>query len=411
MKPLNFENLLKYSEKLLRFRDPFLNKIKIYKEIIQKNCIVPKFNKNSLEVLDICILESIATLIFNKSIEYLAQENSDLLSEKNSKFISLFIAYENTITFSSQKLIEELFLSEHFIILEKPGRTAIEFSNVNKIDSAEIIYLLKSIGYGQCADLSEMKNLTEFDKVYINYFTEHTINYDLFFNYIIKSNNIFKLPVLTKRIFKLWQFIQNRNTKLEDLCKKSLELREKLKVPVSPEIFLITEGITEEQLLPTFSQIYGFDFASNGVYLTSAGGKNQVLKMYKDYKDKLNIPIFVLLDSDAKTIAEEISSIKRFQDNVYVIGEGEFEDILTHQLILKTINNNYSLLAKVNKNELRSENSMVLTLKELWKLKGFGDFSKAEFAKQISDNISEKSDISATIVNIFDSIKSTLNKS
>ena len=72
---------------------------------------------------------------------------------------------------------------------------------------------------------------------------------------------------------------------------------------------------------------YYEDFDKNGIKLIGAGGKNQVAKLYCNLKNDLKIPIFILLDADAKTTAEQIKPILRESDKIYVIKHGEFEDI------------------------------------------------------------------------------------
>ena len=70
-----------------------------------------------------------------------------------------------------------------------------------------------------------------------------------------------------------------------------------LRFPV--EKLVICEGITEETLLPEFARLLGYDFDKNGVYVLSAGGKNQVVKMFYKFTETFKLPIFVLLDNDA----------------------------------------------------------------------------------------------------------------
>ena len=91
---------------------------------------------------------------------------------------------------------------------------------------------------------------------------------------------------------------------------------------------LICEGITEEILLPVFAKLLNYDFDKNGIQIISADGKNQVVKMYYELADKLKIPVFVLLDSDARTNYDEILPKLKKSDKIYIIKHGEFEDIL-----------------------------------------------------------------------------------
>ena len=88
---------------------------------------------------------------------------------------------------------------------------------------------------------------------------------------------------------------------------------------------LLCEGITEEILLPVFSKICGYDFNENGIYVISAGGKNQVVKYFYNFADNLKVPIFVLLDNDAKSNLEEIKPRLREFDKIHLLKSGEFE--------------------------------------------------------------------------------------
>lgn len=101
---------------------------------------------------------------------------------------------------------------------------------------------------------------------------------------------------------------------------------------------LLCEGITEETLLPVFSKICGYDFNKNGVYIISAGGKNQVVKYFYSFADRLKIPVFILLDNDAKSNLEEIKPKLREFDRIHLLKNGEFEDMLPNSLIIKTLN-------------------------------------------------------------------------
>ena len=101
---------------------------------------------------------------------------------------------------------------------------------------------------------------------------------------------------------------------------------------------LLCEGITEEILLPVFSKICGYDFNENGIYVISAGGKNQVVKYFYNFANNLKIPIFVLLDNDAKSNLEEIKPRLREFDKIHLLKSGEFEDMLPNSLIIKTLN-------------------------------------------------------------------------
>lgn len=170
-----------------------------------------------------------------------------------------------------------------------------------------------------------------------------------------------------------------------------------LKFPI--EKVVLVEGITEEILLPKFAKLCGCDFDKMGINLISAGGKNQVVRLFYQFADILKLPIFVLLDNDAKENFEEIKPKLRQQDKVYIIKSGEFEDILPLNLIKRTLNKMLKNFASVSIDDLRKDVQMTRTLHEILKEKGL-EFKKAEFAALVSENIVELKDVSHEIQEI-----------
>ena len=76
---------------------------------------------------------------------------------------------------------------------------------------------------------------------------------------------------------------------LKALIKKQnvFEQREKKSLRFPVEKVVIAEGITEEILLPEFARLCDYDFDKNGVYVISAGGKNQVVKLFYQLSETL----------------------------------------------------------------------------------------------------------------------------
>lgn len=171
------------------------------------------------------------------------------------------------------------------------------------------------------------------------------------------------------------------------------------------ESVVIVEGITEEILLPQFAKILGFDLLKNGIKIIPAGGKNQVVKLYYSLSEELKLPIFVLLDKDAIENVNTINKKLRKSDSVYLLNSGEFEDLLTKPLILKTINSDLKNFATVSIEDISKDEPMVKILEEIFKEKGLHEFKKAEFAHLVKQQISTKNDISDEIKLIIDDIK------
>lgn len=168
---------------------------------------------------------------------------------------------------------------------------------------------------------------------------------------------------------------------------------------------VICEGITEEILLPVFADIVGYNFDKNGVHIISAGGKNQVVKLFYTFAQTLNLPVFVLLDSDAGENFNEISYRLREFDKIYMISHGEFEDILPVKLIEKALKYSIANISESPTEEFDDSGSMVDYLENFYKNRGAHEFKKAEFAQIVKKNISGIEDVSEEFKDIILSIK------
>ena len=171
------------------------------------------------------------------------------------------------------------------------------------------------------------------------------------------------------------------------------------------EKILLVEGITEEILLPKFAKLLDYDFKKNGIFVISAGGKNQVVKYFYRFAQCLKIPIFVLLDSDAQENYEQIMPRLRKNDFVHVISKGEFEDILPKTLVKKTVNYEMENISTGDFEKLDNGSSTVEFLEEFFRNRGLHEFKKAEFASFVSKNLNSLDDISDEIKEIIIQLK------
>lgn len=171
-----------------------------------------------------------------------------------------------------------------------------------------------------------------------------------------------------------------------------------LKFPI--EKVVIVEGLTEEILLPKFASMSGFDFDKAGINIISAGGKNQVVKLFYQLVETLKLPIFVLLDNDAKENFHEISLKLRPDDKVYVLEGGEFEDILPLNLLKRTLNKHFRNYSSVLLEDLRKNMPMTKLLGEIFKERGM-EFKKAEFASLVYETVSKPQDLSQEIMKVI----------
>jgi hypothetical protein len=176
-----------------------------------------------------------------------------------------------------------------------------------------------------------------------------------------------------------------------------------LRFPV--EKVVIAEGATEETLLPEFAKRYGYDFDKEGIYILSAGGKNQVVKLYYQLVESLKLPIFVLLDKDAKENLEEIQPKLRDIDKIHLLDCGEFEDLLPIKLVERTLDYELKNISMLEKEKLNEDIPRVKFLEEVFKTRGMHEFKKVEFAQMVKKNIKHEEDISPEVVEIIDEIR------
>ncbi len=176
-----------------------------------------------------------------------------------------------------------------------------------------------------------------------------------------------------------------------------------LRFPI--EKVVIAEGATEETLLPEFAKRCEYDFDKEGIYILSAGGKNQVVKLYYQLVESLKLPIFVLLDKDAKENLEEIQPKLRDIDKIHLLDCGEFEDLLPIKLVERTLDYELKNISMLEKEKLNEDIPRVKFLEEVFKTRGMHEFKKVEFAQMVKKNIKHEEDISPEVVEIIDEIR------
>lgn len=211
------------------------------------------------------------------------------------------------------------------------------------------------------------------------------------------------LELLEKPDVKNLQWLKSLSSDSDPVALRELH---SLKFPIST--VLICEGITEETLLPEFAKLMDFDFDKNGIFILSAGGKNQVVKTFYKLVECLKLPIFVLLDKDAEENYREILPKMRKIDRIHLIEHGEFEDILPVKLLEKTLAFATKNISIAEEGEIH-EGETVEFLTDFFKHRGLHEFKKAEFAHMVKENISSKEDVSEEISEILKELFTIIN--
>ncbi len=275
-------------------------------------------------------------------------------------------------------------------------------SDIEKMDSEEvknlaeliINYSLENLGLPKDEDYIINQRLYDYEKsVYIiseniEKFLKNKINYKAFVTLIDENS-----PKNLKWLKALGSHMDIKQERFKN----------SLRFPV--EKVVIAEGATEETLLPEFAKRCGYDFDKEGIYVLSAGGKNQVVKLYYRLVDSLKLPIFVLLDKDAKENLEEIKPKLRSIDKIHLLACGEFEDLLPLELVQRTLDYQLNNISMMEKEMLNAPEPRVKILEEVFKTRGMHEFKKVEFAQMVKKNIKTNADISDEICEIINEIK------
>lgn len=195
-------------------------------------------------------------------------------------------------------------------------------------------------------------------------------------------------------------FNQDSEFNIESL----IELRNKfnLKYPISK--ILIVEGITEEILLPVFADKLNSNFDKNGIYILGAGGKSKSPALYLKLKNRVNIPIILLFDADAFEICNNLKETLIRKDKYILIPYGEFEDILSLNLIKRSLNNEYEPATPIIKDDLHIYNKMCENIENFYRTRHLGEFKKAKLSKILAQNVKYKTDITKEIKNLIHNI-------
>lgn len=283
------------------------------------------------------------------------------------------------------------------LISPKYKKTDLEKMDYTQLtDLAQYVfnYSINELGYGSCDDYVINQRLYDYE---VSVFSisknaekllKNKIHYKAIID-LINDDSVINL-----------RWLKNLATTIDE---KEDRFKYSLKYPIKKVV--IAEGATEEILLPEFAKMCGYDFDREGIYMLSAGGKNQVVKLYYKLVDILKIPIFVLLDKDAKENLEEIKPKLRPIDKIHLLRCGEFEDLLPMELVKRTLYYELKNISLLESKMLEEDMPRVKILEEVFKTRGMHEFKKVEFAQMVKKNIKTTSDISAEISDIIREIK------
>ena len=327
------------------------------------------------------------------------------LTRKNIKFkyltfSDLSISIDRLSRF---KLPEESFYRVFSNIIEKcliyPKYSKSEIENLSGED---LSYLVSTIWNKSVENLYEKKqkkkqiNLLKFlvNETFIvsDEKTKKLINTELRITEILDNLDYEKSPINIKFLIK---------TKEAKTKNEILEITKKHNLLFPIRKLIIVEGITEEILLPVFAEKTNYSFNKNGVYILGAGGKSKSPSLYLQLKNKLKIPILLLFDNDAEEICNLLNKNLNKIDKTFLIQNGEFEDILSLNLIKRSLNKEYEPATPLLKEELRLTDKMTECIELFYRTRHLGEFKKSKVSKIISQNIKYETDLTEEIKEII----------
>ncbi len=270
--------------------------------------------------------------------------------------------------------------------------------DIENIDAYVLSSMVEKIWNTSVKDIFNVKFLPIQNKVLkilisetyknIDNYTKTLVNAKLNIDYILNSADSDKLPI-NLRFLKQAKNFENYD--------EIIKLRKEKKLLFPIQKLLIVEGITEEILLPVFAKKFNSDFYENGIYVLGAGGKSKSPALYSQIHDKIKVPVILLFDNDAKDICDVLQSNIDPKDKIICIQKGEFEDILSVNLIKRVLNNEYEPASAVSIYDLKIHKRMCENIEEVYRTRHLGEFKKSKFAKLIAESLKYETDISEDI--------------
>ena len=167
------------------------------------------------------------------------------------------------------------------------------------------------------------------------------------------------------------------------------------------KVIILVEGLTEQILLPCLARACGLDLPAMGAKIIPAGGAKKLARQYLHLRERINLPIFCLFDRDAQVWAAKVSFQLRPNDHVYILADGEIEDLVQLEFFVNLLNNYLTADCLNDANKLVAVSDFSPTqrrtfiLDQIWRQRQLGKFEKVKFAQFITNALSSQDAISA----------------
>jgi hypothetical protein len=400
-RPPALQDLAVTFNRFLKFHFPVQRNLQAIERLLLRQLLQPKLSKRNLDNLPIPLLESMAHQLWEALLP------SRHLAENT--LLTLLILLEDLRQFKAEAWVYE----DTQLLGTRDASPLHSYYFAGQLDRLTLHTILAKHDY-TTHYLDALPPEASAEELFLGYLADRCLTrvipwVELF--EALTPEDYQGLPFLS-RLHQCHQHLRNtglyeqtplRPDSLHEACTALAPLLEATVPQAAPENeavsadvirpvqeLVIVEGATEEILLPRFAQLLGFDFQALGIQIVPAGGKNQAQQLYQKYADVLNVPIFVILDLDAQDKLPAMQSTLRPGDCLYLLKEGEFEDMYGQELVLRTINEHYHPHPRVTRRtfqEVLGDEAPVpqaQALKQIWRHCNLGDFDKAHFASKLA---------------------------
>lgn len=175
---------------------------------------------------------------------------------------------------------------------------------------------------------------------------------------------------------------------------------------------LLVEGWTEKEVLPILAQKLGYNLLKEGITIFPTRGKEQGkyhLKMWAEITKNTQVPIFMLLDKNAKTEKEKIVKERLIDgDYVHLWSKGDMEDYYPSEILssaaIEVIENEYEIKLTDDDKEKIKESPQIKEIENVLKKKKKPyNAWKVLIGKEVARQMSER-DIDEEIKNVMTKI-------
>jgi hypothetical protein len=411
---LPLDTLLAIGNRYLRFEFPPERDYELCLRLIQKGLIQPKLSKYQLSLLPMITIETLAKWVFSISLG--VSYNAPVTGE--DVCLTAICAIEDWLQHDSAALV-----SEDLAQLEAHplGSMHADYFRLSP-DWQKLSRFLEGQGY-----IPIISGIDGLDSYFLYWFCRKTsviLPWAKLLGKLTKSTGT-QYPFLSR--LKHIREAVKKNTpnfpKTPAACVghvaeiiswvRGFSVYSKQCRVVRPvNVLVLLEGATETLLIPAIARAMGYNLYEDGIDVLGVGGKNQMLETYVYYAERLKGPICVVMDKDAEDLVPDLNYYRRPNDKVFILEQGEFEDLYDNGWVVHTIQAHYQPTQPITEKHWAhlDSGSRVKVLQDLWHELGLGEFDKVTFAEHLAETLTNEKLLSEAMKNLVGDILTVAEK-